>query len=107
MVQNHLRGYDGIFFNSKFLSVSRHEFAMRDSYVTILAMFDDNEEARPQGLDAADAVLVRPSLRLLADDRRRVETERMADELRRALAPWSMLGDEPSAGATAVPSDSR
>ena len=60
----------------------------------ILVMLDDDDEARPQGLDAADAMLVRPSLRLLADDRRRAETESMADELRRALAPWSMLGDD-------------
>ena len=65
----------------------------------IMAMFDSDEEGLPQGLDAADAVLVRPSLRLLADDRRRAETERMADELRRALASWSVLGDEPSADA--------
>lgn len=55
----------------------------------ILAMYDGDEERPPRGVDAADAVVKRPSLRLLADDRRRAESERMAEELCRALAPWS------------------
>jgi hypothetical protein len=73
----------------------------------ILAMFDDDGQTRPPGLDAADAVLIRPSLRLLADDRRRAETERMADELRRALGPWSVLGASPHEGGSTESGDAR
>jgi hypothetical protein len=73
----------------------------------ILAMFDDDGQTRPPGLDAADAVLIRPSLRLLADDRRRAETERMADELRRALGPWSVLGASPLEGGSTESGDAR
>ena len=68
----------------------------------ILAMFDSDEEGLPQGLDAADAVLKRPSQRLLADARRSAETERLADELRRALAPWCLVDADGESDANAA-----
>jgi len=58
------------------------------SRMPILVMHDGSDEPR-SGLDAADAVVTRPSLSVLVDRRRHAELQRAADALRSALEPWT------------------